>query len=47
MPDCCIYYLEQERAVADLELRQKIARSIESYAVCAVRLEMEENHADI
>lgn len=47
LPDCCIYYLEQERAVADLELRQKIARSIESYAVCAVRLEMEENHADI
>ena len=41
LPDCCIYYLEQERAIADQELKQKIVRSVESYAVCAVRLEVE------
>lgn len=40
LPDCCIYYLDQKRAVADRELKQKITRSIESCAVCAVRLEV-------
>ena len=39
LPDCGIYYMEQKTAVANLELRRKIAHSIASYAVCVVRLE--------
>lgn len=39
LPDCGIYYMEQKTAVADLKLRREISRSIESHAVCVVRLE--------
>ena len=34
-----IYFMERKTAVADLELRREIVRSIESHAVCVVRLE--------
>ena len=39
LPDCGIYYMDRKTAVADLELRREIVRSIESHAVCVVRLE--------
>ena len=39
LPDCGIYYVEQERAVAGPELRREIACGIGNYAVCVVRLE--------
>lgn len=39
VPDCGIYYMERKTAFANLELRREIARSIESHAVCVVRLE--------
>ena len=39
LPDCGIYFMERKTAVADLELRREISRSIESHAVCVVRLE--------
>lgn len=43
LPDCGIYYMERNTALAGPELRQEIARSIESYAVCVVRLEAKED----
>ena len=39
LPDCGIYYMEQKTAVAGLELRREITRSLKSHAVCVVRLE--------
>lgn len=39
LPDCGIYYMDRSTAVADLELRREISRSIENHAVCVVRLE--------
>mgnify|MGYP007025221280 CR=1 FL=1 len=39
LPDCGIYYMDRSTAVADLELRREISRSIENHTVCVVRLE--------
>ena len=39
LPDCGIYYMDRSTAIADLELRREISRSIENHAVCVVRLE--------
>ena len=41
LPDCGIYYLEQQRAVAGPELANTIAGNLASYAVCVVVLEVE------
>ncbi len=40
LPDCGIYYLEQQKAVADEELRRAIAGNLAGYAVCVVVLEV-------
>ena len=42
LPDCGIYYLEQQKAVVDAELRRAIAGNLASYAVCVVVLEVAE-----
>ena len=39
LPDCGIYYVDQECAVAGPELKKEISCNIGNYAVCVVRLE--------
>ncbi len=40
LPDCGIYYMAQQSAIAKPELRTAIAANLAGYAVCVVRMEV-------
>jgi len=40
LPDCGIYYMAQQSAIARPELRTAIAANLAGYAVCVVRMEV-------